>query len=321
MVPGVDLRLVAYFVAVVDHGGITKAAHALYIAQPSLSQAIRNLERQLGVQLFDRSGRHLTLTDEGASFVEAARKILRDVDHARSKVHAVRDRTAGRLDLAALATLAVDPLPELASRLRNRFPGILLNVMDPGGSAGVVNEVRQGRAELGLTDLPVKSDTLLSRELATQEIVLVLPPEMAPQLPDPVPLGAVARIPLIMEPADTTTRTLIDDALQAAVNYVAVECAHRPAIWELVRHGAGATFLPRRLAENELTEVVVRSTSPAIRRSIGLVFRPGPLSPAAQAFLDVAGVMPSATRSEPTRQTPARRATTPTRRTPGRTRG
>lgn len=316
--PPVDLRLVAYFVAVVDHGGITRAAQALYIAQPSLSQAIRGLERQLGVQLFDRGGGRVTLTEEGTSFLDVARQILGDVDRARARVHAVRDGAAGRLELAALATLAVDPLPELASGLRERHPGILLNVVDPGGSAGVVNEVRQGRAELGLTDLPIKSNTLISRELGEQEITLVLPPEMAAGLPDPVPLAAVGRIPLVMEPADTTTRTLIDDALHAAIGYVAVECTHRPAIWELVRHGAGAAFLPRRLAETELTGVVVRSTVPELRRSIGLVFRPGPLSPAAQAFLDVAGVIPDEA-ALPARRTPGPRATGPTRRTPTRT--
>ncbi|MGH3450376.1 MAG: LysR family transcriptional regulator [Haloechinothrix sp.] len=316
-----DLRLVGYFVAVVDHGGITKAAQSLYIAQPSLSQAIRNLERQLGVHLFDRSGRRLTLTEDGASFLVAARKILRDVEHARSKVHAVREGVTGRLELAALATLAVDPLPELASRLRREHPGILLNVIDPGGSAGVVTEVREGRAELGLTDLPVKTETLLSAPLGTQEIVLVLPPDMAADLPDPVPLRAVARIPLVMEPTDTTTRTLINDALDAAAGYIAVECAHRQAIWELVRHGAGATFLPRPLAENELKDVVVRSTVPEIRRSIGVVFRSGPLSPAALAFLELAGVSPPVATIEPARRRPGPRATTTSRRTPGRTPG
>jgi DNA-binding transcriptional LysR family regulator len=79
--------------------------------------------------------------------------------------------------------------------------------------------------------------------------------------------------------------------LGQAVGFVAVECAHRQAIWELVMHGAGATFLPRRIAETELRNVVVRSTSPQVRRTVRLVFRPGPLSPAATAFLDVAADM------------------------------
>ncbi|MFI7706789.1 LysR family transcriptional regulator [Nonomuraea sp. NPDC049480] len=283
-----DLRLVAYFVAVVDHGGVTKAAKALYIAQPSLSQAIRSLERQLGTQLFDRSGRGLTLTADGRAFAGPARQILADVESARRRVHAVRDLVTGRLELAVLSTLSADPLPELTSELHRRHPGILVTVRDPGSASGVVSQVRQGHAELGLTDFPVKSDMVRTRELWEQEIALVLPPDLAATLPDPVPLEAIAEIPLVLESAEAGGGAAIDDALGQAVGFVAVECAHRQAIWELVTHGAGATFLPRRIAETELRDVVVRSMSPPVRRTVRLVFRPGPLSPAATAFLDVA---------------------------------
>ncbi|MFG2000515.1 LysR family transcriptional regulator [Spirillospora sp. NPDC048911] len=283
-----DLRLVAYFVAVIDHGGVTKAAKELYIAQPSLSQAIRSLERQLGTQLFDRSGRGLTLTADGRAFAGPARQILADVENARSRVHAVRDLVAGRLELAALSTLSADPLPELTSRLHERHPGVRVTILDPGSSSSVVSQVRQGQAELGLTDFPVKGGMLRTRELWEQEIALVLPPDLAATLPDPVPLEAVAELPLVLESSATGGRTAIDEALAPAIGYVAVECAHRQAIWELVMHGAGATFLPRRIAETQLRNVVVRSTSPQVRRTVRLVFRPGPLSPAATAFLDVA---------------------------------
>lgn len=194
-----DLRLVSYFVAVIDHGGVTKAAQALFIAQPSLSQAIRSLERQLGVELFDRSGRRLTLTADGQSFSGPARQILADVERARSKVHEVRDLDTGRLNIAVLSTLSADPLPELTSRLHQSHPGILLSVLDPGSSSGVASRVRKGEAELGLTDLPVKSDTLQTRELWDQEIALVLPPDLAEGLPDPVPLEALKEIPLVLE--------------------------------------------------------------------------------------------------------------------------
>ncbi|GAA2430508.1 hypothetical protein GCM10010191_50120 [Actinomadura vinacea] len=283
-----DLRLVGYFVAVIDHGGVTRAAEALYVAQPSLSQAIRSLERQLGTQLFDRSGRRLTLTVDGRAFLGPARRILADVENARSRVHAVRDLATGRLEIAALSTLSADPLPELTSGLRRRHPGVLVTVLDPGGPSGVVSQVRQGQAELGLTDFPVKTDMLSTRELWEQEIALVLPPDLAAALPDPVPLDAVAEIPLVLESSAAGGRTPLDDALGRAIDFVAVECAHRQAIWELVMHGAGATFLPRRIAETELANVAVRSTVPQVRRTVRVVFRPGPLSPAAAAFLDVA---------------------------------
>ncbi|MCA2226390.1 LysR family transcriptional regulator [Nonomuraea aurantiaca] len=286
-----DLRLVAYFVAVIDHGGITKAAKELYIAQPSLSQAIRSLERQLGAQLFDRSGRGLTLTADGQAFAGPARQILADVESAKRRVHAVRDLLTGRLEIAVLSTLSADPLPRLISELRRLHPGVLVTVRDPGSSSGVESQVRQGHAELGLTDFPVKSDMLRTRELWDQEITLVLPPDLAATLPDPVPLEAIAEIPLVLEYSDAGGRAAIDDALGQAIDLVAVECAHRQAIWELVMHGAGATFLPRPIAEAELRNVVVRSTSPQVRRTVRLVHRSGPLSPAATAFLEVAAAM------------------------------
>ncbi|MEU8140349.1 LysR substrate-binding domain-containing protein [Nonomuraea sp. NPDC048901] len=286
-----DLRLVTYFVAVVDHGGVTKAAKALYIAQPSLSQAIRSLERQLGTQLFDRSGRWLTLTADGRAFVDPARQILADVEAAKRRVHAVRDLLTGRLEIAVLSALSADPLPELTSALHRAHPGILVTVRDPGSSSGVLSQVRQGDAELGLTDAPVRSDLLRTQELWEHEITLVLPPHLAAALPDPVPLAAIGDIPLVLESSEAGGRAALDDVLGQAVGFVAVECAHRQAIWELVMHGAGATFLPRRIAETELRNVVVRSTSPQVRRTVRLVFRPGPLSPAATAFLNVAADM------------------------------
>jgi DNA-binding transcriptional LysR family regulator len=302
-----NLRLVEYFVAVVDHGGITKAANALYIAQPSMSQAIRTLERELGVQLFERSGRGLTLTREGMAFAVSARRILADVEKAKAKMSSARDLIHGRLDVAAISSLAVDPLPQLVSKLRDLHPGIVVNVLDPGGSAGVVDQVRRGTAELGLTDLPVRAGALEVRELWRQEIVLVLPPALAADLPDPVPLDALGRIPLVIEYSNTTGRTFFDEALERAITRVAVECAHRQSIWELVRHGAGATLLPRRIAETELTGVVVRSIAPAVRRSEGIVLRPGPLSPASQAFLEIAELThsPPSERANSTNARPA----------------
>ncbi|SEH00994.1 DNA-binding transcriptional regulator, LysR family [Nonomuraea solani] len=290
-----DLRLVAYFVAVVDHGGVTKAARALYLAQPSLSLAIRSLERQLGAQLFDRSGRGLTLTTDGRAFVGPARQILADIEAAKRRVHAVRDLVTGRLEIAVLSALSADPLPRLTSALHRRHPGILVTVRDPGSSSGILSQVRQGEAELGLTDFPVKSDMVRTRELWEEEIVLVLPPDLAATLPDPVPLTAIAGVPLVLESSQAGGRAAIDPAIDGILGqagaFVAVECAHRQAIWDLVTHGAGATFLPRRIAETELRDVVVRSTSPPVRRTVRLVFRPGPLSPAATAFLDVAAEM------------------------------
>lgn len=319
--PRVDLRLVEYFLAVVDHGGTTRAAQALYIAQPSLSQAIRTLERQLGVTLFDRSGRHLVLTPDGEAFTAPARRILADADRARSRVRSVRDLAAGRLEIAAVSALTVDPLPELTSALRGTYPGLRVTVLDPGSAAGVVGAVRRGDAELGLVDRPVPGDTLQVRDLWTQEIALVLPPALAAELPDPVPRHSLAEIPLIVELSGSGGRAALEDELGDVIGHVGVECAHRQAIWELVVHGAGATLLPRRTAENELRDVVVRSVDPPIEHTVRVAHRPGPLSPAATAFLHQAELIRDGRPGPPPRRTPVPPGTTPRGRRPGRTVG
>ncbi|UJW36078.1 LysR family transcriptional regulator [Saccharothrix sp. AJ9571] len=276
-----DLRQVEYFLAVVDHGGVTRAAEALFVAQPSVSQALRVLERELAAELFDRGGRRLVLTEAGRSFVGPARRLLDDARLAKAAASRVGELRGGRVTIAALATLAVDPLPALAGEFHRRHPGVLISVTDPGSPDDVGTEVKRGNCELGLTELPVTG--VEQRGLGSQEIVLAVPAAFAAGLPDPVPLSAAASLPLVMGLADATIRKLIPDTLHPVV-----ECAHPEGVRQLVAHGAGAAFLPRTLAERELPGVPLLATEPAIRLEIGLIFRAGPLSPAAAAFIELA---------------------------------
>src|SRR5215475_9500598 len=108
-----DLRQLGYVLAVVDEGGFTRGAAAAHVSQPSLSQAVRALERELGVELFHRAGRRVHLTAAGTVFVDAARAVVRDMATLNAAVDAVRGVVSGTLDLVALPTLAVDPLAAL----------------------------------------------------------------------------------------------------------------------------------------------------------------------------------------------------------------
>ncbi|MEU1999879.1 LysR family transcriptional regulator [Rhodococcus sp. NPDC019627] len=271
-----DIRDAEYLVAVADHGSITEAARALFIAQPSLSQAIRTLERDLGVELFDRGGRKLRITPAGTSFAAAARQVLADVERARAVVQDVTDVQSGTLTMAVLNSLAADPLPRLVGRFHRLFPRVLLSTVSADVPDGVGRAVRSGECDLGLTELLVDDQGLRFRVVGEQEIVLALHADLAIELPDPVPVDLLADIPMIVE---------IGSRPRLPVHNVAVECAHRQSMWELVVQGAGATLLPRRVAEQELPGVVVRSLAPRQVRTIGLVHRPDPLPPAAAAFI------------------------------------
>src|SRR5262249_20903462 len=115
-----DIRQLEYVVAVVDEGTFSAGAQALHVAQPSLSQGIRSLEAELGVELFVRTGRSVVLSEAGRALVDPARQVLRDVAVARAAVEEVIGLAAGHLDVVCLPTLAVSPTATLVGRLRSR---------------------------------------------------------------------------------------------------------------------------------------------------------------------------------------------------------
>jgi LysR family transcriptional regulator, carnitine catabolism transcriptional activator len=295
-----ELRQLEYVVAVADCGGFTAGAAAVHVAQPSLSQSVRTLELELRVELFHRVGRGVTLSAAGEAFVASARQVLRDVAGLRASVAAVGDVVSGRLDLAALPTLAVDPGAPLVGAFRQLHPGVIVRLLDPGDPGGVARLVRQGRAELGLADLPVGADDLAVVPLGHQELLAVGPPR-PPGEPEArqrrgrvwssVSLLELTQSPVVATSVGTSTRRVLDEALAAAgvEPTIAVEVDQREAVVPLVLAGAGISFVPaaQAVAAGLLGATVMRP-DPPLARAIGLVHRDRPLSPAAQSFRTLA---------------------------------
>ena len=285
-----ELRQVEYVVGVVDHGGFTRAARALHVTQPALSEGIARLEAELGVPLFHRVGRRAILSAAGAAFLEPARQLLRDRTVLTTTIAAVAGLEAGTLDLVALPTLAVDPLSSLVGAYRHAHPQIVVRIDQPEDTAAVATRVRSGQSEIGLAELPIDELGLVSEQLVEQELVVALPPSSPLAGRRRLTIRDLATVPLITTATGTSTRDLIDTAF-AAENLsptIAVESEQREAIVALVRAGAGASILPRPVADAARESgVIAVALSPPLRRSIGLVWRAGPVSPAAQAFIDV----------------------------------
>src|SRR5258708_5231391 len=126
-----ELRQVQYAVAVIDHGGFTRAATALFVSQPSLSAGVANLEVELGTPLFNRLGRRVVLTAAGEAFQEPARQLLRDAGTLRDLVAGVAGLQAGHLDLVALPTLAVEPAARLVAEFRRAYPRVSERLVEP----------------------------------------------------------------------------------------------------------------------------------------------------------------------------------------------
>ncbi|MGQ7787183.1 LysR family transcriptional regulator [Nesterenkonia sp. K-15-9-6] len=173
-----DARLLTYFLAVVDYGGFVRAAAALHLSQPSLSQAIKQLERDLGVRLFHRAGRGVTLSDPGRQLVNPARRVLRDLEVARDAVSSTRHLDRGAVDLVAMPSPAIEPLTTLTTRFRQRHPGMTISVAAAFTPDEVVESVRSGATEIGLlgsSGRPATAD-LQFLPLERQPLILISPP-------------------------------------------------------------------------------------------------------------------------------------------------
>lgn len=280
-----DVRRLRLFLAVVDEGGMTRAAESEHVSQPSVSQAIRELETELGTPLFHRVGRRVVLNAAGQALVEPARQVLRDVETGRAAVVAVAGLTAGRLDLVALPTLAVDPVAPLVGAFRVEHPGVEIALADPDDATEVVELVASGECELGITAEPVPGPGLTSHALGHQDLLAVLPP--GANASHTMAVATLARFALVTAPPGTTTRTQLEDAFTEArvTPRIAVVTPQREAILPLVLAGAGATLFPAPLAEQAAAlGAVVVALRPRLTRPVHLFHRNGPLSPAAAAF-------------------------------------
>jgi LysR family transcriptional regulator, carnitine catabolism transcriptional activator len=283
-----DSRRLEYFVAVVDHGGFTAASRAIFVSQPALSLAVKELEAEVATPLFSRVGRRVQLTAAGSALLGPARQVLRDLETGRAAVAAVAGLEAGSLSLASLPTLAADPVAALVGRFHRHHPGVGVELASPEDSLDLFDSVITGRSELGLTDARDIPDALESVELGSQTLVFILPPGWSSERWQP---DGNQNTPFVAAPEGTSTRRLLDEHLASAGlrPHLAVVSAQRDAILPLVLAGAGAALVPESMAliAERLGAVVSRPDPPATRQ-VALVYRSGPLSPAADRFLELA---------------------------------
>ncbi|GAB3160033.1 LysR family transcriptional regulator [Amycolatopsis stemonae] len=287
-----DARHLRYFLAVVDHGSVNKAAAALYVAQPSLSQALRALERDLGQDLFHRVGRRLVLTDAGRALIEPARQVVRGLENARASVESVAGLQVGRVEIAAMPSQAVEPLAGMIKAVTERHPGLSVSVRAAFTAGEVVAQVRSGQTELGLLGAgePLAAAGVEVRDVGTQRFVLVSP-EDGPFAP-----GSVVRHEdlaghrVIVGQLGTGMRQLVDEIRAGGVDLTeVVETEHREAILPLVLGGVGVAVLTDSWAPlARQAGALVLELTPARHLHLALVSRTGGLTPAAKAFVDVA---------------------------------
>jgi DNA-binding transcriptional LysR family regulator len=291
-----DLRQIRYFLAIAEHGGFTPAAASLHIAQPSLSHAVRALERELGSELFLRHPKGVALTAAGEALLGPARRIVRDFEVAKDAVNDVLGLAGGRLAVVAVPWVAVNCLAALVGELRRQHPGVTCTITEADDDRELAGMVVDGTCELGFVFAPPGGSSFLERNnlayhvLGFQEYWLVQPPGTLDD-PNPIALSELQDVPWVVPPAGVTTRDAVELMLGTFNVRVdeAVIVDTREALLPLVLAGAGVTMLSREEADVAAQRgAVIRPITPPLRRSYGVLHREGALSPAAKLLCELA---------------------------------
>jgi DNA-binding transcriptional LysR family regulator len=283
----VDIRQLRYFLGVVEHGGFGRAAEQLHVAQPSLSQSVARLERELGVPLFHRVGRGVVLSDSGRAFVEPARRVLRDLEAARAAVESVSEKLVGQVDLALMPSQGVEPFSALALLAGTRFPGLTLSAHAAYGREQVLEMVRDGTCELGIVGAPPAPSArgLVTHRIETQEMCLFGRPGQPFTDGELVEHRRLDGQRLVVSPPGSAMRRMADEISAVADVHYAVEVAHRASILPAVLAGTGLAVLSSAWAPfARQCGLAVMRLAPTLSLAVELVHRDAPLTPAAAAF-------------------------------------
>lgn len=287
------LQQLRYFLLAAEHGSFTAAARALFIAQPSLSEQVRQLEAELGVELLARVGRGIVLTEAGRAFRPEAERVLDGVARARDAVRDVRELHSGTLSFGMFGTASAYLVAGLATEFRRRYPDVRLRLVGQNSSV-VADAVRAGRLEAALVVLPVDDDGLEVRPVYREELVVVSrdPSHVA----EPMTMERLAELPLVLYDvgfgqADPTRRQLVERAQDAGVTLTAtVEVEEVEAAVQLAEKGIGDTVVARAVLRGRRSArgLHVASFAEPLWERFALIGRRGaPVSPATRAFVEI----------------------------------
>lgn len=280
------LQQLRYLIAIVEHGSISAAADALFIAQPAVTRAIQSLERELKVRLLARAPGKARLTPEGEAVVLLAHRVLAGVEAigaSTQKGAAARARDTRPVRLGTTPALTIQMISGLSPRFASQLPGIKVEFATYDGRDEVHEAVRSGQVDVGLTDLPAPTDLDIDL-LRTYEVVLVSPPHE--DLPEPLPWARLDGLPLIVPRPGNARRMDFEEffAVAGARPRVVLETDERAAWLTAVASGLGSILWYRELVEAFDTVVRLRSFEPPIHRTVGLVSARRPMRPEVRAF-------------------------------------
>ena len=273
-----DLRYLRYFVIVAEEMNFTRAAERLHTAQPSLSVQIRRLEKEVGVDLFAREGRGVSLTDAGRVFLDRARKTLTDVERSVTLARQAANGEVGHLSIGYDAAAEFRVFPHVVPAFRQKWPGIHLSFHSMKNSQQLEG-LRRDQLDVGFAFLPVPKGEFEVEELVQVPLVLAVP---ATHRLASVPIVSIKELsheplilfPRILDPETYSEIEMLFTAAGASMNVVLETAIFLSGI-NFVSLGIGCSFLGEYARRVKWPGVVYRTLEPAtLVKSVAILKKP-----------------------------------------------
>lgn len=286
-----ELRHLRYFVAVAEELHFSRAAQRLHLAQPALSQQIKQLEKELGVLLLSRTKRRVALTEPGRAFLREARRTLESADQA---VRAARRASRGevgmlRVGYVDLATWLA--FPAILRRFRQTFPSVDVTLVELHREPQREALVR-GDLDVGFFTLSERDEGLAGVPIANEPLVLALPLEHPRIADDRIALSDLVEENWVLFPRELRTvfvELILSHCREAGfVPRIVQEASQLHALAGLVSAGVGITMLPQAMAATPRQGVAYRPLADAPILPLHVVWPVGNQSPAAAQFVAIA---------------------------------
>lgn len=270
-------------------GSFTVAAQESRLTQPALSRTVRDVERGMQVRLFERTTRSVTLTADGAAFIEVARDALAAYDNALGRFAAYRAAESGTVTVAALPSVAAGRLPSLLAAFAGDHPDVTLHVLD-GDHAEVLEYLRSGAADIAITEQPKPEEGLGVHPLHEDALLALLPRDHPLSGNDTVTWRELAAYTVIrLSPGSSVAQLAASGFAAAEASPSRVISTRTVAIaGGMVAAGLGVTTITESVLPLVDSDAVVSRPliEPSLSRRLAVVYRRSPaLPPAGQALL------------------------------------
>jgi DNA-binding transcriptional LysR family regulator len=247
-----ELRQLEYFIAVVEEANFSRAAERVHISQSGVSAQIRQLERDLGATLIDRSGRTATLTAAGAAALVHARAVIASVKAVRQSVNDVTGLIRGRLVVGMVTACTVTPLFDALATFQLAHPGVEITLFEDN-SDRLIDGVRMGTTDLALIGAAgMPPPGLESLSVVSERLVAAVPPGHPLANRRRTTLAEISTYPIVCLPEGTGIRTVFDQACAAngIRPDIALQASAPGAVADLAIRGLGIAILSESMTSN-----------------------------------------------------------------------